>query len=62
MSGLETDPKGQAKDALRGYVYQILRSLLVWVDLADRDEFIPQGAALCHRAPRAPKPAAQPAQ
>ncbi len=44
MSGLEIDPKRQAKDALRGYVYQILRSVLVWIDLDDRDELILEGA------------------
>ncbi|WP_380872103.1 hypothetical protein ACFB49_30510 [Sphingomonas sp. DBB INV C78] len=44
MSRLETDSKRQAKDALRGYVYQILRSLLVWIDLGDRDELILEGA------------------
>jgi hypothetical protein len=44
VSGLATDPKRQANDALRGYVYQILRSVMVWIELGDRDELILEGA------------------
>lgn len=35
MTGLETDPKRQAHDALRGYVYQIVRSVLIWLELGN---------------------------
>jgi len=44
LNGLETDPRRQANDALRGYVYQILRSVQAWIALGDNDELILEGA------------------
>lgn len=44
MSGLETDSRRQAKDTIRGYVYQILRSIVVWLDLGDSEQLILEGA------------------
>lgn len=44
MTRVEGDPARQAKDALRGYIYQILRSILVWIDLGDSEELYLEGA------------------
>ena len=44
MSSLSGDPKRQANDALRGYIYQVLRSVLVWLDLGDTEELFLEGA------------------
>ena len=34
---LKADPKRQANDSLRGYLYQILHSVNAWLDLADNE-------------------------
>lgn len=44
MTGLAGDPRRQAQDSIRGYVYQILRSVLVWLDLADEEQLYLEGA------------------
>lgn len=44
MTGILGDPRRQANDALRGYIYQVLRSILVWLDLADTEELFLEGA------------------
>lgn len=44
MARLVGNPSRQAKDAVRGYVYQILRSILVWVTLDDSEELYLEGA------------------
>lgn len=44
VSGILGDPKRQANDALRGYVYQVLRSVLVWLDLGDEEKLYLEGA------------------
>jgi hypothetical protein len=44
MTGLEADPQRQAHDALRGYVYQIVRSVLTWLELGDGEELYLEGA------------------
>lgn len=44
MTSLETDPKRQAHDALRGYVYQIVRSVLAWLELGDGEQLYLEGA------------------
>jgi tetratricopeptide (TPR) repeat protein len=44
MTGLVVDPQRQAKDALRGYIFQVLRSVAVWLDLGDREELYLEGA------------------
>lgn len=38
MVGLVSDPARQAHDTFRGYIYQILRSILVWLDLGDNEQ------------------------
>ena len=44
MAGLGSDPARQAHDTIRGYIYQILRSILVWLDLGDQDQLFLEGA------------------
>ncbi len=44
MAGLVSDPARQAQDTLRGYIYQILRSILVWLDLSDDEQLFLEGA------------------
>lgn len=44
MAGLVSDPARQAHDTFRGYVYQILRSILVWLDLGDDEQLFLEGA------------------
>lgn len=44
MAGLVSDPARQAHDTFRGYVYQILRSILVWHDLGDDEQLFLEGA------------------
>ena len=34
---LKADPKRQANDSLRGYLYQVLHSVNAWLDLADNE-------------------------
>src|SRR5437868_465195 len=41
---LDADPKRQAVDALRGYIYQIWRSIFAWIDLSDVDLLYLEGA------------------
>ena len=41
---LTADPKRQANDALRGYVYQIWHSVNAWLDLADDEILYLEGA------------------
>lgn len=42
--GLKTDPKRQADDKLRGYVYQIWHSVDAWLDLTDSEVLYLEGA------------------
>ena len=42
--GLKSDPKRQANDALRGYVYQIWHSVNAWLDLAEDEILYLEGA------------------
>ena len=42
--GLTADPKRQANDALRGYVYQIWHSVNAWLDLAEDEILYLEGA------------------
>ncbi len=44
MNGLIADPARQAHDTLRGYIYQILRSIAVWLDLGDAEQLFLEGA------------------
>lgn len=44
MTKLTTDPARQAHDAFRGYIYQVVRSVLVWIDLGDGEELYLEGA------------------
>lgn len=44
MSSLNSDSQRQAKAALRGYIYQIVRSIDIWLDLEDREELVLEGA------------------
>lgn len=44
MAGLVSDPARQAHDTFRGYIYQILRSILVWLDLGDDEQLLLEGA------------------
>lgn len=44
MAGLVSDPARQAQDTFRGYIYQILRSILVWLDLDDDEQLFLEGA------------------
>ena len=44
MNSLVGDPARQANDPLRGYIYQILRSVVVWLNLADTEELYLEGA------------------
>jgi tetratricopeptide (TPR) repeat protein len=44
MAGLVSDPARQAHDTFRGYIYQILRSILVWLDLGDEEQLFLEGA------------------
>ncbi|CAH0338612.1 hypothetical protein [Rhizobium sp. CECT 9324] len=44
MAGLVTDPARQANDTFRGYIYQILRSMLVWLELGDDEQLFLEGA------------------
>jgi tetratricopeptide (TPR) repeat protein len=44
VAGLVSDPARQAHDSFRGYVYQILRSILVWMDLGDGEQLFLEGA------------------
>ena len=44
MTKLVTDPARQAHDALRGYIYQVVRSVLAWIDLSDGEELYLEGA------------------
>ena len=41
---LNADPKRQANDSLRGYLYQILHSVNAWLDLADDEDLYLEGA------------------
>ena len=42
--GLKAEPKRQADDALRGYVYQIWHSVDAWLDLAEDETLYLEGA------------------
>ena len=42
--GLKSDPRRQANDALRGYVYQIWHSVNAWLDLAEDEILYLEGA------------------
>ena len=42
--GLEADPKRQAHNQLRGYLYQIWHSVNAWLDLADNETLYLEGA------------------
>lgn len=44
MARLTNDPARQAHDTIRGYIYQILRSILVWLDLDDDEQLFLEGA------------------
>ena len=44
MAGLVSDPARQAHDTFRGYIYQILRSILVWLELGDKEQLFLEGA------------------
>lgn len=44
MTGLVADPARQAQDTFRGYIYQILRSILVWLDLGEDEHLFLEGA------------------
>ena len=44
MAGLVSDPARQAQDTFRGYIFQILRSILVWLDLGDDEKLFLEGA------------------
>ncbi|NMN07515.1 MULTISPECIES: hypothetical protein [unclassified Novosphingobium] len=44
MAGLVSDPARQAQDTFRGYIYQILRSIVVWLDLGDDEQLFLEGA------------------
>lgn len=44
MAGLVSDPARQAHDTFRGYIYQILRSILVWLELGDDEQLFLEGA------------------
>ena len=44
MAGLGSDPARQAHDTIRGYIYQILLSILVWLDLGDQEQLFLEGA------------------
>jgi|GEM_PF-3505712 len=44
MSGLAGDPRRQAKDSIRGYIYQVLRSITVWLDLSASEQLYLEGA------------------
>jgi len=44
MAGLVSDPARQAHDTFRGYIYQILRSILVWLELGDEEQLFLEGA------------------
>ena len=41
---LNADPKRQANDSLRGYLYQILHSVDAWLDLDDNEILYLEGA------------------
>ena len=41
---LTADPKRQATDSLRGYLYQIWHSVNAWLDLADDEVLYLEGA------------------
>jgi hypothetical protein len=44
MTGLVSAPARQAHDPIRGYIYQILRSMLVWLDLGADEQLYLEGA------------------
>lgn len=44
MAGLISDPARQAHHTFRGYVYQILRSIAVWLELGDDEQLFLEGA------------------
>jgi tetratricopeptide (TPR) repeat protein len=44
MAGLVSDPARQAHDTFRGYIYQILRSILIWLELGDEEQLFLEGA------------------
>lgn len=44
VRGLVGDPARQANDSLRGYIYQVLRSIVVWLELAENEELYLEGA------------------
>lgn len=44
MAGLVSDPARQAHDTFRGYIYQILRSILVWLELSNEEQLFLEGA------------------
>lgn len=44
MAKLASDPARQAHDTFRGYIYQILRSIVVWLDLGDEEHLYLEGA------------------
>ena len=44
MNRLNADPKRNARNILRGYSYQIVRSINVWLDLDDHEELYLEGA------------------
>jgi hypothetical protein len=44
LPGLKGNPARQAHDTFRGYIYQILRSIVVWLDLGDEEQPFLEGA------------------
>lgn len=44
MTGLDADPRRQARHVFRGYDYQIARSIRAWLDLGDRERLVLEGA------------------
>src|SRR5690606_32498319 len=44
MTGLNADPRRQAKSVHRGYDYQIARSIHAWLDLGDHERLVLEGA------------------
>ena len=43
-SDLKTDPKRDATDSIRGYVYQAYQSILAWMQLKENEILVLEGA------------------
>lgn len=43
-TALVNDPAREATDTMRGYSYQVLRSVLVWIELGDDEILYLEGA------------------